>query len=346
MDEGHMSIQNQNKKLNQLLRTLDQKIDRAKTLDDILSAIDLIRQHPGPLKYDHTVGFIFLAIGIIAFAAAFTLSASNATNAPFLIGAAGLIAAIISLIIIWKRSFSLDKRESRINELCSWFSNGLTVAGSDIHHLSSLFRDYDRGNYSRDLPRSLSGYHPGGGGFSYQYHHLHYVDRIETMVTTTDAKGNTTTHVVVDYNHYHRFSMVIPATAETDSIRNLSVTTNPTSGMVHSCRWDTSLEDFNRAFTLSGKTEMSCVKFARPPMVLHLLTVREHFRDLNLEYASDGSLCISFANNDLLSFTTPSTDIRQADAYYQEIAAGIALPRLQDALLLIERIISLHREHA
>lgn len=319
----------QNKLLRTALESSEQDIREARNSDELAKAIqplaafgENIRFHPQIPLFFVALGLLLLVLGILG---------------------AGRIAGIGNLIIVgaviaffgFRRFRKNRKIIPNLTQLAlrrlRLLSNGLLEPDESHEHiygqLLNDFSDYDRGNHSRDLHHVLDGQIDiQGEKRPLRYVHFHYVN--QRKETYTD-RGELKTRIV--YEHFDRYSLVVPDC----SLRNVSAFSDRTKALKGQVRWDTSLDSFNRRFTLSGGSEMECAKFARPSIILHVEKMAQDLAGLNIEYGYDGSLCVAFDNADLLSFADPGITLHQPAQFLALIEEGIALPRLDHVLGLV-----------
>lgn len=350
----------QNARLNELLTVSEANIDRAESNADLLNVIHEFALYNGSLKFSFTRGWCFFGAGLllIASAVAFLGYANTYTVTSFfyrlqidpdlfavVLGVLGIVSTGGSLVWMKSKSDRLPSLSSKIARLSSYFHNGLTSLEEDprytLNKLEAQFADYTRGNYSRQLVQSMRGVFAGPlHNLPYEYHRLHYVDKRTVKTTVDDGKGGTKTETRVVYDHYDRYSLVI----DFPWVTGISVRSDGHSQNDYPSSMDTASPDFNKAFCLTGRSEMACAKFIKPSTVLHLLKVFNLLKVPNLEFADSGKLCLSFTTSDLLTFGTQYS-LSSPNEFYEEIAAGVALPRLMSALQWSHALAELHDDN-
>ncbi|MDX9668788.1 MULTISPECIES: hypothetical protein [unclassified Pseudomonas] len=355
-----MANTSQNAKLNKLLADSEASLATAQSNTDLLKTIQEFVSYNGPLKFSFTRAWWFFGAGLllIASAVAFPKYANTYTVAsffyrlqidpdlfPVILGVLGIVSTGGSLAWMKTKSDRLPSLSSRIARLSSYFHNGLTRLAEDprytLSKLDAQFADYRRGNYSRELLQSMQGVFTGPlHNLAYEYHRLHYVDKRKVKTTVNDGKGGTKTETRVVYDHYDRYSLVI----DFPWVTGVSVRTDGQSQNDYPSRMDTASPDFNKAFRLTGRSEMTCAKFIKPSTVLHLLKVFNVLKVPNLEFADSGKLCLSFANSDLLTYGTQYS-LSSPNEFYAEIAAGVELPGLVSALQWSHALGELHDDN-
>lgn len=355
-----MANTSQNARLNKLLADSEASLATAESNADLLKTIHEFVSYTGPLKFSFTRAWWYFGAGSLLIASAVALYAYMNTYTvaaffyqreidPTLFGmATGLLGVLLvggSLTWMKTKSDRLPSLSSKMARLSSYFHNGLSRLEEDprytLSKLNAQFADYRRGNYSRELLQSMQGVFTGPlHNLAYEYHRLHYVDKRTVKTTVNDGKGGTKTETRVVYDHYDRYSLVI----DFPWVTGVSVRTDGQSQNDYPSRMDTASPDFNKAFRLTGRSEMTCAKFIKPSTVLHLLKVFNVLKVPNLEFADSGKLCLSFATSDLLTFVNQYS-LSSPKEFYAEIAAGIQLPRLVSALQWSHALSELHDDN-
>lgn len=355
-----MANTSQNAKLNKLLADSEASLATVESTADLLKVINEFASYSGSLEFDRTRAWWFFGTGLFLIASTFAFYGvvDSYTVVSFFYRlqidpvSFGMLAGFLGIMffggsLAWMKSKSnrLPSLSRKITELSSHFHNGLTRLEEDprytLNKLDAQFADYRRGDYSRELQQSMQGVFTGPlHNLPYEYHRLHYVDKRTEETTVSDGKGGTKTQTRVVYDHYDRYSLVI----DFPWVTGVSVRSDGHSQNDYPSRMDTASADFNKAFRLTGRSEMTCAKFIKPSTVLHLLKVFNVLKDPNLEFADSGKLCLSFASSDLLTFGAQYS-LSSPKEFYAEIAAGIELPRLLSALQWSHALSELHDDN-
>lgn len=350
----------QNARLTELLTVSEASIDRAESNADLLNVIHEFALYNGPLEFDRTRAWWFFGTGLLLLASALALYWIGNIHSVALFfyrleidpdsfgmgtGFFGIVIAVWSLAWMKSKSDRLPSLSKRIARLSSYFHNGLTFLREDsaatLKELDTEFGDYRRGDYSRKVIESIQGEFTGTlRNLPFTYRQLHYVNRREVHTTVTDEKGNTKTETRVVYDHYDRYSLVI----DFPWVTGISVRSDHQSQNDYSHPMDTASPDFNKAFRLTGRSEMLCAKFIKPSTVLHLLKLFDILHRPNLEFSDSGELCLSFESNDLFAFGAQYS-LASPNNFYEEISAGIELPRLMSALQWSHALSELHDDN-
>ncbi|WP_065616223.1 hypothetical protein [Pseudomonas moraviensis] len=350
----------QNARLKKLLAVSEASVESAESKTDLLNVIQDFASYSGPLEFDRTRSWWFFGTGLLLIASTVALYWFENTYSvvyffyrlqldpdffamvPSLLG---LVIVVWSLAWMKSKSGRLPSLSSRIAQMSSFFHNGLICLEEDsdrtLNRLDAQFGDYSRGNYSRSLVESIQGVFTGTlRKIPYTYRQLHYVNRRKVHTTVTDKDGNKRTETRVVYDHYDRYSLVI----DFPWVTGISVRSDDQSENDYAWPMDTASLDFNKAFRLTGQSEMLCAKFIKPSTVLHLLKLFDILHRPNLEFSDNGKLCLSFANKDLFTFSTEYS-LTSPNEFYAEIDAGIELPRLMSVLQWSHELSELHDDN-
>ena len=350
----------QNARLNELLAVSEASIGRTESKADLLEVIHEFASYNGPLKFNFTRAWWLFGAGLLLLASAVALYWVGSIYSVALFfyrleidpdlfglgtGSLGIMIAVWSLAWMKSKSDRLPSLSNRIARLSSYFDNGLSfrkeLSGWTLNMLDAQFGDFRRGNYSRELVESIRGEFAGTlRNLPFHYRQLHYVNKRTVQTTVTDKDGKTRTETRVVYDHYDRYSLVI----DFPWVTGISVRSDDQSQNDYRWPMDTASPDFNKAFRLTGRSEMLCARFIKPSTVLHLLKLFDILDRPNLEFSDDGKLCLSFASSDLLAFGTQYS-LASPNEFYAEISAGVDLPRLMSALQWSHALSELHDDN-
>ncbi|MBA1280310.1 hypothetical protein [Stutzerimonas stutzeri] len=355
-----MGNRSHNSRLHDMIKGASAAAETAASKDELLEAVQIVRDFPGPLQFDQTkpkaiaVVFGVLCLAAIAFAlwapveAKAWLASLTGTNHQLVqIGCAVLfgIATAVCFAFMGNRASLLKTLSTDIARRSSLLSAGLTPVSIDngqlLKRLEGEFRDYQRGNYSRDITLALTSAYVGETHqLDYSYCHLHYVNKRVVTKRVSDGRGGYRTKTETVYDHYDRFSLVV----DFPWVKGIAVRANGHSAIDFKHPFVTTSSDFARAFVLTGISTMECVKFAKPVTVLHLLKMKKQLSGMNLELSLSGRLCLSFEVANLLDFDMPC-DLGSPDEFYQLIDAGVRLPYLTNVLAMVHRLAEQHDDN-
>lgn len=331
-----MALDSHNKRLQTLIEDSETLVDEAESTDDLLMVIGQVRDFGAPLEFNNTTPKIFIIAGVLFLLAAILF-------VPLML--VGIILIVIGWRKISKRNGLLEALSGRIVAECALFTNDLqdatVLAQLTLANFIGEFRDFNRGTYQRNIVESVQGIFPGEThAIPFVYSHFHFVDERTETYSVSDGKGGSSTKERKVYDHYHRYSVVVDFTW----IRDVTVRGNGGSSIDREHCWESASTDFNRAFKLTGDSEMACARFSKPVTILHLLKIHKELKSPNFEFSANGRLCLSFDNADLMSCEA-SGGLKSAAVFYDSIAQGVALPRLFAALALVHRLAELHDDN-
>lgn len=331
-----MGLDSHNKRLQTLIEDSDALIDQSESTHDLLQVIGQVRDFGAPLAFNNTTPKVLITLGVLFLLAAILFI-------PLVL--VGIILIVIGWRKISKRNGLLDVLSAKILANCALFTNDLKavtgLAPITLANFLREFRDFNRGTYQRNIVELVQGVFPGDThAMPFIYSHFHFVDERTETYSVTDGKGGSTTKTRKVYDHYHRYSLVVDFTW----VRDVTVRGNGGGSIDREYDWDSTSVDFNRAFKLTGDSEMACAKFSKPATILHLLHMQNELKSPNFEFSANGRLCLSFDNADLMSCEADGS-LKEPAVFYDSIAQGVALPRLFSALALVHKLAELHDDN-
>lgn len=309
-----------------LLASCDSEVARARSNEDLLKVIDKLRTFKGGLKFDHAQPLVLLMLAIAAAVPAM------AGVIPMVFVAACL--GFASLYIWMSRKAAFDELPKKIARKCSFLSNGLWDPGGSaderFRQLSGEFDDYDRGNDSRRIEASAKGvYQVARHELSFVFHHLRYVN--SHIKKKSDGESERV------YESFDRFSLVV----EFPWVRGVAVRSNlPDKKITKRKVFETTFDDFNRTFMFCGESELACARFATPTTLVFLLGLCRRLKNVNLEFSSQGRLCLSFDDAEVMAYQDPGT-LEDLPGFYAKIKQGLKLPNLFPVLALVHELAEL-----
>ncbi len=328
--------QSHNKRLHQFLIYANEALNNAKEPQDLIEVVEKARQFNGKFRFKNR-NFYLSFLGIFAlFLTLLPISIDHDNGF-------GIFLSITLLMIagmLFNRMRSRNRRTARLAQRIFYrdllFDNQLEIAQSvgpySIEALQQRFTEFDRGNYSRSIESLIQGKFTGEKrSFSYHYLHFHYVNRRE--ITETDSQGRESTRVV--YDHYDRYGLLLPF----PYITAVKIQHQPKLLGLNKGTYQPASIDFNKQFHVWAKEEFQAARFLTPTTVQTIENIPQHFKKAALEFATDGELLFMFEDDDLIS-AKRQYDLNDPDAFLQEIAGITELPRLKDALKIIEILIA------
>ncbi len=350
-----------NARLRQLIRDIDGAIGPSSSKQELLAAVQKVRDFDAPLHFDNSTPKTLGILGTLVLLASVGFGQWGSPGAKawldgffpelrqegvlFLTGMIALVCLIASFCLIYFRSNRLPKVSREIARYSSWLTHGIsgisTPANVLLQQLSNDFGDYARGNYSRAITYAIQGVYPGQvHPLPYAYYQLHYVNKRIVTTTESDGKGGTRTVTKTVYDHYDRYSLVV----DFPWVEGITARTSGGRALDFEHAHDTASSEFNKAFTLTGGTRLACARFAKPVTVLHLLKLHKQLRNMNMEFSWHGQLCLSFDDSNLLDFDLPC-DLTQPDAFYELIDKGVHLHLLMNLLGMVHTLAEQHDDN-
>ncbi|WP_347905117.1 hypothetical protein [Pseudomonas purpurea] len=325
-----------NKKLRQLFEQSNADVEAAASPSDLLDVIRRIEAFGGPLEFDNATPKLFRNIG-------FALIAATVFFIPLLLFGLGFLLG--SWLVMDNRSGLVDALSKTIAQKSAMFTHGLNERfNPDVSVLESLraeFKEFHRGSYSRQLMKTVQGTYLGAlHELPFTYQHFQYVDRETRETKVPDGAGGTKVETKTIDSKYARHSLVL----NFPWIANVRVRGDRFGALDLEETLDTTSSEFNRAFHLTGKTQMACALFAKPATVLHMMQLTEQLSDVNLEFSGQGRLCLSFSDTGVLE-AEASQGLKNLQGFNRLIETGIRFPRLDLLLLWVHRLAELHDDN-
>lgn len=310
-----------------LLSDCQARVSRARSNADLLEVLGRLEVFPGGLKFDQVQSILLLVLAGASLLAAWLLD-----DMGWMVWVA-LGCGYFSYHFRKGLSGNLTDLAQSIARKCAMFSNDLSEADSDadwcLKRLSTEFADYGRGNERRYIVDSVRGVYQGVQyPLAFEYYHLQYVN------SRTERGAGGTNRTV--YDTFDRYSLVL----DFPWVKGISVQSNPLEIPLAGERLQTHWDDFNRTFVLRGIDQANCEGFATPETLVFLMVLLRHLDKVNLEFSSQGRLCLSFDNAHVMAHADPGP-LSDLPAFREQIKAGIALPGLYPVLELMHRLAEL-----
>ncbi|WP_086479592.1 DUF3137 domain-containing protein [Oceanospirillum sanctuarii] len=255
------------------------------------------------------------------------------------IGGYGITTGIV-LFFLWRylraRSNWRKPVSNRIFLLDTLFNNGIDDISSQCAdrygQLYSRYADFKRGNDTRELLSLYQGHYKGDvHNFDFQIYHFHYV--VKTTRTTTDSDGNTRT--TTTRTSYYRHGLVLPF----PFAQNLTLS-NDGGVNGNGVKYQTASTVFNKIFKVRAGSEMDAARFLSPAVIEKLSTLKEQVRRPVVEFSYDKQLCLSFADDDLITLKRQHS-LENPSAFAEEISSHADLKKLDGLLDLIHELMRL-----
>jgi len=316
---------------------------RANNETDLINIVEQVRLFGAPLKYDNRVPY-GIALGALVIPAVVCFWIFQTTkvfsNLQIILMVCLVLVGIVSLGFVWWRSRSIKNLSQTIYAKDVLFDNQLSPvqvnSSAQAKMFGRRFKEFNRGNHRRDIESLYDGQFAGSEHqFPFQFYHFHYVDKRIVTRTTTNSKGQVRTTTHTEYDHYHRYGLIMPFSYARD-IAVLSGRVSGISGFLDSFgssrdTYKPSSNRFNKTYTVYTQSEMAAAKFLEPAVVTAFEEIATAFKGLNFEFNSDGDLCMSFKDNDVVSFKR-TYGLDQPAEFIAELKQQNTLDKLNKAL--------------
>lgn len=324
------SIIDHNKQLKSFYTQLTQCADSASNVTEIYQTVEKVKDFGKPLKYNNVI--VGGLIGLSFLLGVLVCLVVSTNKILFFI-----ILAITILLLIgfaYRRQRAFLKLSEKIFTKKVLLDNELIPQSFDIKtmtlNLLNRFNDFDRGNDAKDVQQLYAGKYQGKDHqFQYQYYKYHYVVRKE--VQKTDSKGNTTTET--KYYHYYRYGIIL----DFPYVAGLSFD-KPTL-LFNKGIYRPASNQFNRYYTVHGKSEMDAAKFLKPMIVKAFEDIYPQFSDLHFQFNQDSELCMSFDDDNILHLNRTHS-LYDINNFLVELKQPLILVKLKVILSLIDGLMT------
>lgn len=306
-----------NAQFSNLIKQAHSACIRASSVDELKAVIEQFVNFPHALKFNNGVPNLFLGVSVIAaLVLAFFIYVRAMPISPYWFLPFALVGGI-SFWVIFSRRKQITNISEAIEAKAMRFLYKMTPCASSFYmQYITRFKDFNRGNYSSDLEKAFEFEFDSdpnselGKKKAYTFTH-HYVDEVER--TSTDSKGNTTTHT--EYEHYYRQGVILP---DVGGRFHSMLVSEDVSKSYWSGRFNPASMKFQKRFDVQGHSDLELAKFLEPSVVLLLENVGEALKNLTVEFAADGSLLVNFESKDLLDVKM-KYDIRKPELFSTEL---------------------------
>ena len=327
-----------NKRLKESLALIEQRVDRAKSDDDLVNAINLLKPFPTPVTYDNSR--LNLITGAICAASALTATILHFQITDPVYFALPFVAALIALVVYgtlrFRRKSSLTGLSDKIHYRTSLFDYGLKPVPfsgkSKARDLGGQFKAFQLGNYSREIRELLRGEYKGAEhSFSYDHYHFHYVNRRTETYTTTDSKGNVRVRTRTVYDHFDRYGFIV----DFNYARSMRISEGGLGFFQKG--WKSSSVSFNKHFNVAADSEMDVAKFLTPKVLVEIESAGQALRGMDLEFNNSGALCFSFDDSNMIAANRMG-GLENPAAFAEQVAGHSTQANLDAALDFIHTL--------
>lgn len=312
-----------------------EKIDQAQSAQELLKIAESMREIT-PLQFDRRDYLLYFGADLLLFITGFFLYRENGEGFFLFLLMLALFIAIILAIRFYRREKLPKQLSEKIFYRDLLFDNQITSIDPNVLPVNDLlqrFREFDRGNYRREIPELLKGsIDIGLTSIPFYYFHFHYVD--EEIVEEKGSDGKPKNRKI--YHHYHRYGLLLaPKFLKDNELPLLQITADRYLKERKSDYLPASLA-FRKRFSLYTSEQHFAAKILTPTIVEQLLTQSEEFKNMNIEL--NQQLLIAFDNRDLIH-AQQNYDLQHLDAFIAELQEKRELPQLQKITPLIKNLL-------
>lgn len=278
-----------NEALKKLLEKTAKKTVEACEKSDIEAIFEDLINYPFRIKYSYKMsGFFALLLAFFVYFFIFVYE-----NIVFSIIFAIAFVIVVS-VIFYKKSTITGIKNNLIYATMSILYKSKDLDENFLNLTLHKFKDFYRGNYSRELQSGVEvEFNSQFGKVRVYVVQLHYVDEY----TVVDKEGN----VEKKYKHHKRQGVIFPKLSQTKSI--YIGEENFTTGFRQTFK--PASRKFRRFFsTIAGEDEFALAKFLEPEVVLMLEKAAQKLHKFTLEFNSDGEFLISKYGDTILKTDT------------------------------------------
>ncbi len=330
-----------NRKLNDFLTSIDERIERATDPSQLITLIDEAQQFEGGLEYNNNGLLALMAIALITAIVSFYISRKVDSGFPLFLIALSIFTLIIMGSRLSNRNSAVDALSEKLFKRDLLFDNQLqpmlSIGPHSYEALIKRFSEFNRGNHTRTIKETIAGRYEGEYfSFNYHYFHFHYVNRHEEE--TTDSEGRRQTKVY--YDPYDRYGLYI----DTVEPKNLIISYAPKLVGQNRGIYRPSSNLFNRTFLVQGESEFVAAKFLTPSVVTAIEASVKQFSDPRLEFNAEGALCFAYDDDD--TFYAPRQySLAEPEAFREEISEVLTPEKLKITLQYIDFLLQQTDNH-
>lgn len=330
-----------NSMVSALVEQATQSLNGVRTEEDIWTSLQPVREFGKPLRYEHAVhwctALVTVCIAVWVFIGQATQRFFRWDSGIAIIGYLSVLVTVGILVLIFKRRAGINNisRQSIIIKALLDYQiwpheSKLGNVAKHIHN----FREFKRGNYSRAVKYEYSTFEDAPVAFD--YYMFEYVNKREETVTRTDSDGRTTTETRTYYEHFYRYGLLI----DFGYFKGISIASDYVPRPKSS--YKPASIAFSKHFSLGGDN-MELALFLKPAVVEVVEDLYQRLRKPNIEISSNGMMCLSFADSDVL---TPAIDssLDTPEAFFEELKVNKSLPKL-DAIINAYQVMLMHSDN-
>lgn len=341
-----------NETLRSLITKGEQTFSECESREDLLTCIEDFSNYPGPLTFNNTKTVIWCLLlatlcipsSIIGLARAQTFGLTPfdpTTYALLTVAMISLIAFFTLICQAWSQANRIPSLSSKMLFWSASKDHKVSGFGGDwnakMNALHATFGDFDRG-FKRELTYGVKGTYEGERhDLAYEYFAWKYT--VKTYVPQVDSKGKVT--MVEKNTDYERHFLLI----DFPWVNDIAVRGDGSSSISLPRSVNTASSQFNSCFDVSGKDAIEATKFLKPTTVNHLLDMARIYSSMNLEFASNGKLCFSFQNSNMMDTNYQGLTLLEPDKFKDAIISGVHFEHLFYALHMIHLLAEQHDDN-
>lgn len=247
-----------------------------------------------------------------------------------------LLSAIFSISLIVIRHLRITSLNQKLQQLYQINLMGLQAeifdSSAKAEELASLYYEFQRGNYSREVTSLHCGVSKGKTSeLDYQLIQFHWVDKRIVTKHYQDEKGNWKQRKETVYDNFYRTSILVQIEF------GIEVYIYNYEGTYRGVQWKSTSTRFNDIYKVYGETEITIAKLLKPAVVLLLEKLAEDFKGLNLEFSLDNTLLISMRQTDLLD-SSVKLSIKQPAVTAELLLEKAFQPQITKLLSVVDEI--------
>ncbi|QCU89696.1 hypothetical protein [Thiomicrorhabdus sediminis] len=307
----------QNRQFADLLKQLKTDISLARHNQDLLDTIQMVKDYPGPLKFNNLWLYIVAAI----FATASVLVWLQSAN--WIKTAIPAAAALLAIFYAIKRNRRLKNLAKDAFFKSILIDNQLSLINLPIGDFKRLFCGFKQGNHKNEIKQA---YQSDNGFIVFHYH---YVER---------EKDHDDKHYHDE--HFHRYGIVMSLDETSYDYNGVVICHSKPEDARFQERFKPAYNKFNRKLKAYGKNQMQLARLLTPVVVEKLAEYEDILSDM-LVQISGNQLCI-YGELELMQHNSTPYDYTTPDEFAKDILIHEQFDNLNQILALAN---TLRREH-
>ncbi len=318
-----------------------ERIDNVQSPEELLEIVESMRKI-SPLQFDRRDYLLYFVADFTLLITGFYLYRETGEGLFLFLLMLALFIGTILAIRFYRREKLPQQLSKKIFQRDLLFDNQIVPIAPEtlpIDQLLQQFREFNRGNYRRDIPDllkgevALEGHSHNQPTIDFYYFHFHYID--EEIIEEKDNAGKPKNRKV--YHHYHRYGLLLDLTKLTKQLLpTLQISADRKLRSKRSDYLPASIS-FRKTFSLTTSEQHFAAKILTPTMVEQLLKIGKAFKNLNIEL--NQQLLIAFDNADIIA-AEQNYDLTNIDDFILELKEKQTLPQLTAILTFTQNILN------